>query len=348
MDGVNLNKMSAGVGYSDEQLEMLCLPRSRFECGIAPWAAWESENSSFGKTFREWTNYPKLFPLYISSDHGVHWESRCWPNEINSRYSTFFTWNKKKNDLMRRIHNKKSYHVPHPWVSYRRKHFSTLPINRLGTLVFFPHSNTSTTPVYENLDEYIADLKSLPEKYQPVVMCLSFHDIDKKIHKKLRSYDIPLVTNGTTNSKNFIDRFYSLLYQFKYASSSNVGSHTFYILEAGIPFFLYGPYPKYHIKGSVAVKDGEQDLRDYGDEEDLREFSKFKQLLSSPEDKVTAEQHALMSKYLGLDSEITRLKASLILWRELFLHSSEVVTVYAKLAFRLMKKIKLLKLSRTK
>jgi len=335
------NLATAHLGYSDEKLEMLSGPQARFERGVAPWMTWESENSSFGKTFREWADYPNVLSLFISSDHGVHWGSRCWPNEIESKYRTFFTWNKKKSKSMSEKHAKSSYHVPHPWVFYRSKYFPILPEHRLGTLVFYAHSNSTTTPNYKDLDKYINDLKLLPEKYQPVVFCLSFHDINKGLHKKLRKYDIPLVTAGTTNSQMFVDRFYSLLYQFRFSSSSNVGSHTYYIIEAGVPFFLYGPYPEYQIKGSKAVKDGTQNLSDYGDEEDIVQFTKFKELLSFPQDRVTFEQYELVSKYLGMNSKMTRLKASLIVWRELFLHFGEFIVIYAQFIYKLMsKKIK--------
>ncbi|WP_310446570.1 hypothetical protein [Thiobacillus sp.] len=321
------NYAAAHLGYSDEELQALSKVSVKFESGVVPWATWESENSSFGKTFREWAHYPKIFPLFFSSDHGVHWESRCWPNEINSPYPTFFTWNRKKNDLMRRNHNKNSYHIPHPWINYRKKHFPMLPDNRLGTLVFFPHSNATTTPVYADLDQYINDLKSLPEKYQPVVICLLSDDIEKEIHKKLRKYGVPLVTAGALNSQGFVDRFYSLLYQFKYASSSNIGSHTFYILEAGIPFFLYGPYPEYHIKGSDAVKDGKQDLRDYGDEEDIKNLEKLKELLTPITDTISPEVSSMAMEYLGINSKMSRFNGALIIWMQLVFHLDEVASL---------------------
>lgn len=329
----------AQYGYSNEELERLGSVHGRFETGIAPWAAWESENSSFGKTFREWAFYPKIFPLYLSSDHGVHWESRCWPNETDSPFKTFFTWNKKKSNLLQKNFGKVSYHVPHPWIFYRKKHFSRIPSDRQGTLVFYAHSNDTTTPVYKDLDQYIGDLKALPDKYQPIVICLSVHDIKKGLHKDLRKYDVPLVTAGTTNSQNFVDRFYSLLYQFRFATSSNVGSHTFYILEAGIPFFLYGPHPEFQIKGSQFVQDGTQNLHDYGDDEDIAEFAKLKELLSSPVDEVTPQQYSSVSKYLGLDSEATRLRASLIVWAGLFWHLPELMATYQLLARKLISKI---------
>lgn len=347
MRGVNFGFDMAQKGFPDNELEQLS-ESPWHEHGLSPWAAWESENSSFGKTFRKWACYPSVLPLCFSSDHGVHWESRCWPNETENKYRTFFTWHKKKNELMKGMRGKKSYHVPHPWVFYRRKYLSSIPIHRQGTLVFYAHSNSTTTPVYEDLDKYINGLKSLPEKYQPVVICLSFHDIRKGLHKELRKYGMPLVTAGTTASQRFVDRFYSLVYQFRFTSSPNVGSHTFYILEAGVPFFLYGPCPEYHIKGSVSVKDGKQDLKDYGDEEDILKFTKLKELLSSHQDQVTPEQYALVSEYLGMDSEMTRLKASLIVWRELLLHVDEVVMAYTRIFLRAASKIISILFSKTR
>ena len=335
-------------GLSDERLETLSQPQAKFESGLAPWATWESENSSFGMAFRKWAKYPVFLPLYFCSDHGVNWGSRCWPNETGSKYRTFFTWNKKKSEMMNKEYGKSSYHVPHPWVFYRKKYFKDLPDERRGTLVFYAHTNDKTTPVYDDLDGYINKLKSLPDKYQPITICLSFHDVNKGVHKELRKYEIPLVTAGATNSIKFIDRFYSLLYQFKYSSSSNIGTHTFYIVEAGIPFFLYGPHPKFKMKGEKYVEEGEPQLSDYGDEEDANEFAKLKQLLSVQEDEVTEEQSSLVSKFLGLDSEMTRFKATLILWRELLLHLNELISVYASIVIRSLSKIKSLIISKEK
>ena len=317
-------------GFSDEKLEALSQVHSKFETGMAPWASHESESSSFGKTFRAWAHFPNFLPLYICSDHGVHWESKCWPNETQSPYKVYFTWNKKKNDLMKRVHQKKSCHVPHPWVFYRKKYFKLPQTQRRGTLVYFPHSNDTTSPVFDDLDRYINGLKSLPDKYQPVVICLSYADVEKGEHKKLRKYNIPLVTAGAMRSQDFVNRFYSLLGNFRFSSSANIGSHTYYAIEAGVSFLLYGEYPEYLIKGSIAVPDGRLNLQDYGDNDDIAEFTRMKILFSAENDQVTTEQYAIVSKYLGLDSGMTRWKASLILWRELFLHLDELVWVYIR------------------
>ena len=325
-------------GFSDEKLERLS-QHSLSERGLTPWAAWESENSSFGKTFREWAGYPSFLPLCFSSDHGVHWESRCWPNEINSPYKVYLTWNKKKSTAMTMNHGKTSYYVPHPWVFHRKKFWGDPPANRGGTLVYYAHSNGQGTPLYKDLDQYIESLKNLPAQYQPIVLCVSFHDIQKNIHKKLRKYQIPIVTAGSTGARDFVDRFYSLVYQFNYATSPHIGSHTFYVLEAGIPFFIYGDHPEFHMKGSDAVPDGLINLRDYGDEEDIARLQKLRELLSAKVEAVTDEQRAMVSEYLGLDSNVSRSNASLIFWLSLFSNFGKVAGLYIATIVRLGRKL---------
>jgi len=289
-------------GFSDDELLRLSRLQRRTDAGHAPWASWETENSSFGRTLREWGGYPSWLPMCASSDHGVHWESRCWPNEIESPYDLFLTWNGKKARLMRERHGKQALHIPHPWVAYRTRHYPELDPTRRGTAVFFTHSNSTTTPVFESLDAYMQSLRELPADFHPVVICLSFHDVLKDMHRRLRPYGFPIVTAGTTNSQAFVDRFYSIAQRFRYACSPTIGSHSFYLAEAGVAFFLYGPAPTYVIKGSRAVRDGEQDLRDYGDEEDIERFMALRRLFSEPLDDVSSAQRDMVEAYLGIDA----------------------------------------------
>ena len=240
---------------------------------------------------------------------------------------------------MKLEHGKSSYYVPHPWVFYRKKYWGNPPSERRGTLVYYSHSNSACNPLYKDLDGYIEALKRLPEKYQPISICISFHDITKGTHKKLRKYGISLVTAGSAGARDFVDRFYSLLYQFRYASSPNIGSHSFYILEAGIPFFLFGDLPEYHMNGSGTVPDGPLNLKDYGDDDDIERLEHLRLLLSQRVDTVTEEQRALVSEYLGLDSEMTRSKAAKILWWALASNAVQVIHLYAQSFWRLAKKI---------
>jgi hypothetical protein len=324
---------NAHLGFSDDLLSTLCAPPRRRQRGLAPWATWESENASLGKTFREWARFPKFLPIFICSDHGVHWESRCWENEIDSKYSTFFTWNFKKSLKMRDLHGKNSFHVTHPWVHYRKKKFGDPQIERSGTLVYFPHSNSTTSPTFKDLDLYITQLLRLPSKFHPVVLCLMSHDVEKGLHKNLRHYGIPIVTAGNTSSANFVDNFYSLLYQFKYATSPAslpLGSHAYYVLEAGIPFFLFGEGISYSIAGSISVKDGDLDLNDYGDSEDINRMLNFKASLILPRDEVSEAQRRTTEDYLGVTAQMSRIFAAWLLWKSLFTNLGEFAGLYLK------------------
>ncbi|MBL8470065.1 hypothetical protein [Methyloversatilis discipulorum] len=324
-------------GYSDDELLQLSRLRRRTEAGFAPWASWEVENSSFGKTLRDWASYPSWLPMCAVSDHGVHWGARCWPNEIESPYRLFLSWNAKKARLMAERHGKEALHIPHPWAAYRSARGIEPDVDRHGTVVFFSHSNDNTTPMFDSLDAYMQSLKDLPESFHPVVICLSFHDVLKGMHRTLRRYGLPIVTAGTTNAQCFVDRFYGIARRFRYACSPTIGSHSFYLVEAGVPFFLYGPAPTYVIKGSRSVRDGVQDLRDYGDEEDIERFMALRQLFSEPVDRVLPAQTDAVRTYLGLDSGAGAGHLRTALWRSLTTNLPRVGRLYGAKAGRLMR-----------
>ncbi len=321
----------------DDELERLCVPSGRFDSGVAPWVCWESESSSFGIAFRSYSHYPQWLPLYLISDHAVHWESRCWENEVTAAPKLFFSWNKKKAKAMGERYGKNSYHVPHPWIAYQRK-LACNDLGKQGTLVFFPHSNDVSKPQISDLDAYMNSLLELPEKYQPVSICLSFHDIKKGLHKDLRRYGIPIVTAGLVNSKKFAERFYGLIKKSKYATSPNIGSHTFYCVQAGVPFFLTGERPVFMLKGSEMVKDGQQDLKDYGDDEDILAYEHMHTLFSQRVDSPTAEQIDLVNRYMGADAQISPATMSLLLWWSLLVNWESLIRLYAKTSIRYCKK----------
>ncbi len=315
-------------GYTDEELVYLSRLQRRTEAGFAPWATWESENSSFGKTLRAWTSYPSWLPMCAVSDHGVHWGARCWPNEIESPYKLFLTWNAKKARLMAEMHGKESLHIPHPWVAYRRACNLEPEVDRRGTIVFFTHSNDNTTPVFDSLDAYMQSLRDLPERFRPVVLCLSFHDVLKGTHQILRQYGFPIITAGTTNARCFVDRFYGIVKHFRFACSPTIGSHTHYLVEAGVPFFLYGPSPTYVTRGSRLVRDGVLNMKDYGDDEDIEHYMDLHRLFSEPVDEVTSFQRKAVWRYLGMDSGVSAHQLSAALWRELSSNLPRVGRLY--------------------
>jgi hypothetical protein len=303
------------LGMSDEQLESLSKTR-RISMGLSPWATFESERTSFGRLFRRRALYPAFLPLMISSDHYVSPLTVLRDNESHSGQGAYFSWNRTKVHRLQAA-GVNAYHTVHPWMAWRRKHFHRAEVTR-GTIVFWPHSHQTLTPEIDE-SEFIARLLGLPEDFHPFTLCISSHDIDKGLHRVLRRFDIPIVTAGDIKSQSFVQRFYHLLEEAKYAAGPNVGSQTFYCLEAGIPYRLVGE-DLFSIR--VIEPDGGLGARyddisvDFPEPEERERFLEFRNSLALDVVKVTDEQFVIARSNLGLDSEMSRFQFSCVVWGE--------------------------------
>lgn len=240
-----------GNGFSDQMLEdmasqsiVVSIDRKIDPIRKLPILFWTSENYSFGKCFRQELRWPVYLPLPFYSDHGVALESKLDPHEVNNKSKYHLTWYGGRYGNIK-SGKKNVLRVVHPWISYRRRNGYEINNDSKGTLVFYAHSTEHVRLGYVDHDEYFSKLKALPSKYQPITVCLHQHDIKKGIHKELRKYDIPFVTMGYTSSENFVDRFYSIISKFRYASSMSPGSELFYCYEMGLEYFIYGNEPIY-------------------------------------------------------------------------------------------------------
>lgn len=342
-DEKKISKEWLANGMNDNELEALSNNVKRQERGKAPWATWESENSSFGRTLRLWTGYPDWLPLLVCSDHGVAFHGKIGLNEIENKYKVHLTWNAKKYKSLQTYPNIDPVHVQHPWVSYRKTHYADHhKKNRKGTVVYFPHSNPQSELVFD-LERFIENLKNLPSKFHPVFLCLMSHDIKKGLHKALRKYGIPLVTAGNTNSQYFVDRFYEIAYGFRYAASVDLGSHVFYLLEAGVPVFLTGDPVKRVVKEDWAeYKEGDVLEEICYNEEQLSRINAVKAALSiasTVSDAVLPEQREIAEYYLGVHSETTSEDLNKILWKSLGANKKNTANLYIKTGWKKIRSV---------
>lgn len=282
------------------------------------WVCWESENSSFGKCFRDWSGYPSFLPLFMVSPHGAYSGSKVFPNEIDGRVRMFFGWPEKLVLRRRQEHALPSVLVPHPWPEYRKKKFGQLPEKRSGVLYFFPHSNSLTRREFGDLGILRQELSEIQNTLGVVTICLSFHDVHTPLIGLLRSWGFPLVTAGNSSHHAFIDRFYSLVYQFRYTASSSVGSHTYYSIEAGVPHFLIRTKAEFVRRATKTSAERPIDFSDYGDEDDLAEISKFELSLNKITPAPTKTQVGFVNEKLSVGQGITGRRAAQLLWLEFF------------------------------
>ena len=327
------------LNYDDKTLETLSKCNSREFLNIAPWICWESENSSYGKCLRRWAFYPRMLPIFACSPHGAHHSSHIAQNELDNRVDLFFGWPKKT--VKQRIlkNKKKSYVIAHPWIHYRKKYIGIPPGNRKGILYFFPHSNDHITPKFGSLNRLMKSLKLLGNKYGGISICLSFHDIRKGLHKKLRKYSLPLVTAGDTNSHKFIDNFYNLIYNYRFTCSSAIGSHVYHSIEARIPHFIL-PNEKFKYTFNKLKKSYSYDkfMKIRQDSDDLKKLKKFEYTLRFGNRKISAFQKKFVLDKMGFNDSITRYEASFYLWKEFFLNFYKWIPWYFYLFFKFFKK----------
>ena len=312
-------------GYSNEDLERKA-SRIGINLGTAPWLYWTAELYSVGKIYRKISWYPKFLPLYIYSDHGVHRSPSLAKHECDNGSNIHFVFNPTRENTPKGC-AKKVYLVTHPWVSYRKKLQYSPSQNSKGTLVFLSHSTSSTEYHEENQEKYFADLKQLPERYKPLVICMHMHDINKGYHKKYRKYNIPIITFGNTSSVNYVDEFYLTTTKFKYATSNTPGSQLYFCIEMGMPYFLFGDVPTLINHSDPNFPLGTYNPSSNSEQEIINiEHTLF----MHKNDRITVEQRIFVEWMLGLTSNKTRYSITYLIWYEFFRNFNRFMKLYIK------------------
>ncbi len=272
---------------------------------------WTSEIYSHGYALRMQGFYPSFLPIFLTSDHGVDLQFAIpeGVEDLQRKYkSKHLTWlpasliSKQKT-----IKSSRLISITHPWVPFLRKPEEVEAKNKVGT-VFFPIHSVPSWDIQGLRDEdSILHLKSLPERLQPIVVCLHMHDWDSSRHKLFLENNFEVVTPGDTSSPQFMSAFIEVISKYKYAISESWGSQVAFVTRMGIPCQILPR--KIEIRSE---KNGRQIL--------TSEYSKTLQyaesLFSELPMKITNAQIEFVNKYLGLEFKTSRIRYSSILWKE--------------------------------
>lgn len=237
-------EVNAHDGFEDLILEKLVTGKFGFSEGMvipSPVIFWPMELYSFGKCFRQWLNWPKFIPLPAYGDHGVHLSRRLDELELSAPTKLHLTWSNWRK--AQKIEKKRIIQIEHPWVTYRNRCSIEKDKNARGTLVYLTHSLPGADFATYDFETYFETLLKLPREYHPIVLSMPMHDLRKNLHRTLSKFEIPMVTAGNTSSPFFVDRFYDLARQFKFATSNAPGSALFYCHELGLESFILGDAP---------------------------------------------------------------------------------------------------------
>ena len=156
-------------------------------------------------------------------------------------------------------------------------------------------------------------LSRLPEKYHPVKICLHYYDMVKGIDKEFQSLGYNVVSAGEPWNPEFIERFYSILKEAKYALSNTMGSQAYYATDLGVPYGIVGKEPSYNNLNDDNIIKGE-----YNKFQSLGSYISAKKLfIGLPNELITKEQKQFAREGLGVDYGVGRVKMCLILYKSL-------------------------------
>jgi len=269
---------------------------------------WSAESGGFGAILREYGFYPRMLPLCIATDHAPRWEDAGpLKEELESSAPCQLYHNKRYIPIWHMKSQKPVYRLSSPFAHYRRSRKIVKAPSARGTLAFFAHSTPNIKDAI-NIDAYIDDLLTLPAEFQPVHACIHYYDIQQNRHLPFIKRHIPVFTVGHIQDARFASRFYNLLKNYQYSTSSVLGSYTFYSTEMDIPFFLHGERSKLintadpnHPKGEIDEYARDNHTKMLTDLFSLNHVHK--------EDKLAYTQ-----ELLSLDQGITRIQLSYVLY----------------------------------
>lgn len=238
------------------------------------------------KALYEMVDMPDWLPASCHLEHGaVSMFKQGKPNTLilSNPYPVIFLSNKEQLDHCKAYPIKKpAYILGSLFPRYRRfKEIEKSPSAK-GSLIFTGHS-TKSIGIKSDWDRLVAEFKALPSIYHPLTVSIYYIDYLKGAHKPFLEAGFDVVTAGHISDPSFINNFYDSLRQFNYVISTDVGSHLYYAVEMGIPFFIYGTPSSY--------LNEDKELQERGKVykmKDLKEFDGVSQLFTPTIEEIKA------------------------------------------------------------
>lgn len=298
------------TGFTNKELRMISdenflnLYEKKLTYKVSFEIYWSVEKYSFGRCYREWLNLPSWLPLPFGGDHGVNDTGILTSGEILSKTNVFLTWTKDRYEVLKKKYKKKILHVPHPWVTFRRAYKLKKDKNSKGTLIFFTHTTFGVETKKYDYEKYFAELKMLPDNYHPLVICMHYMDIKKNYHLDILKYNLPIISVGDWSSSYFVERFYSMISKFNFATSNFGGSELFLCEEFGVNYFIKGDPITFINIHNTGLKTGEIKLDKTGAKFNAKKNLLFKQFPP----KKSSIKKKFVDSVLGLDIDFSKAK----------------------------------------
>lgn len=274
-----------------------------------------NEVYGLGYWLKDYARYPKSWPLFTYMDHGMVLSDKITPHEIENNAPIIFKFSPRLVALYRKESRKPVYNIVNPFVHYRRSRKIKISEAARGTIFFVAHS-TSEIDDLTDWEEYINQLKNIPEQFHPIHVCLHPTDMNKGLNEIFEQQGYRVFTAGDLASYRYTINFYDILRNYRYSMSNLLGSYLFYSVEMGIPFSLYGEEPRYFNKSDGNIEKGNyESYRQYST------YKKAKELFSGFHTRISEEQAEFVGYEMGIHDTVSRFKSFWLVYKALFLYA---------------------------
>jgi|GEM_PF-3676489 len=229
--------------YDQSNLKKVCSERP------LDWSEYHHMNHFHGNQsiIAEYAGLAPSCPLPVGIEHAIPYDlEEAYSYDVTSGLDTFLAVHEKSARLYLDKGIDKAVPVGFSYLYalelYGRKHGPQPEVSRRGT-IFFPDKSTLLMETDFDRHSLAQLLLSLPEQYQPVVVCIYWKDYVRGTHLPFLDVGLPVVSAGHIMDAEFQLRLYDLCRHFKYSAANDLaGSFTMSVLS-GCHFFHLGAGP---------------------------------------------------------------------------------------------------------
>lgn len=303
-------------GFSEPELFDLVKPPGKGgklhpEFGIPLGTSWVAEVYGAGKLFREYGWYPRFLPLFIQVSHSIAMYDEPAHLDLVHPFRDMFYFSERMVAAWKERTNRPVSLIESPYSFYCRTRKIEKKSTATGTLVF-PAHETHWVKGHTNYEELVGLLKSLAPEFQPVGVCMYWLDIESNKHRIFIDNGFPVYTAGHWANEHFVDNFYEILRNYKYALSNMIGSYTYYAISLGLPFSVIGS-----IGEIVNLGDEGMAKRKTSDRRQWKHYSALLAEVEGLRTEISPVAAELVRAEMGVPSIWHRLRFSLKLYKGL-------------------------------
>lgn len=227
-----------GLHFSQDQLEPLC----REPTLSIPELTGMNTGFGMGSIMRCYASLPDDEPLTFGADHGVPLNPEAkFALDFEHGLPGYLAPYEQRVEFLRKAGKVRVLASAMP-LHYARKSMErrgiwSPPTKRRGTLVF-PTKSSDMVDRSFNSNALATWVTALPEKFQPVCVCIYWKDFLKDRHRAFLEAGLPVVTCGHYASPDFLPRLIDLCTRFEYSCSNDVSGSCSLSVACGCQFFF--------------------------------------------------------------------------------------------------------------